>query len=184
MFMFFSFIIQCTLGYYYTFFPIYYSEMGADNSLLGWAMFLSALSEIPFLLFADKIINRFGIKKVLLSTAFFAGVRWLLLYLVDNPYIVLPIQMFHGVIFIVLMVTIAMYINKEVPKELKASGQTMYGLISMGIARIVGSILGGVTSDYIGMAEVFLYNSIIAFLTLIIFIYIFSREANNNKNIF
>ncbi|MEH7547737.1 MFS transporter [Neobacillus vireti] len=177
LFILLNFIVQITLGYYYAFFPIYFNQLGADNSLLGWSMLFSSISEVPFLLFGHKIIERFGIPVVLVSTAFFAGLRWLFCYFVHNPYLVLPIQMLHGLIFIVLSVTLAIYINQEVPKELKASGQTMNGLISLGLARIIGSMAGGIASEYVGMREVFLYNAMVAFITFVVFIFIFLKEA-------
>ena len=172
-----NFIVQITLGYYYAFFPIYFNQLGADNSLLGWSMLFASLSELPFLLFGHKIIERFSIPAVLVATAFFAGLRWLFFYFVHNPYLVLPIQMFHGLIFIVLSVTLAIYINQQVPKELKASGQTMNGLLSLGLARIIGSMAGGIASEYIGMREVFLYNAGVAFITFVVFIFIFLIES-------
>ncbi|MBT2658325.1 MFS transporter [Bacillus sp. ISL-18] len=172
-----NFIVQITLGYYYSFFPIYFNQLGADNRLLGWSMLFSSISELPFLLYGHKIIERFGIPVVLVATAFFAGLRWLFFYFVHNPYLVLPIQMLHGLIFIVLSVTLAIYINQEVPKELKASGQTLNGLLSLGLARIIGSMAGGIASEYIGMREVFLYNAMVAFLTFLVFIFIFLKES-------
>ncbi len=177
LFMLLNFIVQITLGYYYAFFPIYFQQLGADNGLLGWSMLVSAMSELPFLLFGHKIVERFGIPAVLLSTAFFAGLRWILLYFVHNPYLVLPIQLLHGLIFIVLTVTLAIYINQEVPKELKASGQTLNGLLGLGLARIIGSMAGGVASDYVGLRTVFLYSGLAAFVTVIIFVFIFLKEA-------
>jgi MFS transporter, PPP family, 3-phenylpropionic acid transporter len=177
LFVLLNFIVQITLGYYYAFFPIYFNQLGADNGLLGWSMLFASLSELPFLLFGHKIIERFSIPVVLVGTAFFAGLRWLLLYFVHNPYLVLPIQLLHGAIFIVLSVTLAIYINQEVPKELKASGQTMNGLISLGLARIIGSMAGGIASEYVGMREVFLYNSFVAFITFIVFIFVFLKES-------
>jgi PPP family 3-phenylpropionic acid transporter len=181
-FMLLNFIVQITLGYYYAFFPIYYQQLGADNGLLGWSMLFSAISELPFLLFGHKIVHRFGIPAVLLGTAFFAGVRWLLLYFVHNPYLVLPIQLLHGFIFIVLSVTLAIYINQEVSKELKASGQTLNGLISLGLARIIGSMAGGVASEYVGLRNVFLYSGLGSFVTLIVFVFIFLRDAKVMMN--
>jgi PPP family 3-phenylpropionic acid transporter len=67
----------------------------------------------------------------------------------------------------------AIYINEEVPKELKTSGQTINNLIGMGIARITGSLVGGFLSDIYGIKNMFLYNSILAFITVLIFAYIF-----------
>jgi PPP family 3-phenylpropionic acid transporter len=177
LFMTLNFIIQITLGYYYSFFPIYFNQLGADNGLLGWSMLVSAMSELPFLLYGHKFIQKFGIPVILVGAAFFAGIRWLLLFFVHNPYLVLPIQLFHGLIFIVLSVTLAIFINQEVPKELKASGQTMNGLISLGLARIIGSIAGGVASDYLGMRNIFLYNALLAFITFIVFSIIFLKES-------
>ncbi|RSK53244.1 MFS transporter [Bacillus canaveralius] len=176
LFMIFSFFIQITMGYYYSFFPIYFQQLGGDNGLLGWSMLFSSISELPFLLFGHKIVKRFGIHTVLLCTAFFAGIRWVFMFFVDNPYLVLPIQMLHGLIVIVLLVAIAIFIDNEVPKELKASGQTFNALVSLGIARIVGSIIGGVASEYVGMRQVFLYNAVLAFITFLVFTFVFKRE--------
>jgi PPP family 3-phenylpropionic acid transporter len=63
----------------------------------------------------------------------------------------------------------AIYINKEMPAEWKASGQTLYGLISLVGARIIGSLLGGFVSGIIGVKLIFLYNSILSLAAVIVF---------------
>lgn len=177
IFMTLNLIVQITLGFYNTFFSIYFRGMGADNFLLGVAMFISAGSEIPFLLFAHHVFKKIKIHYVLLFAAFAAAVRWLLLASITNPLVVLPFQLMHGMIFIVISVSMATYINQEVPKELKASGQAINGLIGMGIARIIGSLLGGYLSDVFGIKLVFVYNSIFAFAAVVIFGLLFIRQA-------
>lgn len=175
--MIFNLIIQTTLGFYYAFFPIYFKEIGGDNALLGWAMFISSISEIPFLLFADKILKKLGTERTLLASGTVAAVRWLLLHFVNDPYIVLPLQLLHGLIFIVFSFAMATYINKEVPKELRASGQTVNGLIGLGLSRILGSILGGALSDMVGIKQVFLYDSLFAFGAVLMFGLIFTIRS-------
>ncbi|WP_239627991.1 MFS transporter [Paenibacillus sp. H1-7] len=155
-------VLQITLGYYYSFFPIYFRELGADNVLIGWSMVISSLSEIPFLLFADRIMKRVRLTHILLVSGVATALRWFAFSFTENPYWVLPAQLLHGLIFIVLTVTMAMYINREVPKELKASGQTLNGLLSLGVARIIGSFFGGFASEAFGMRNVFFYNAWIA----------------------
>ncbi len=123
--------------------------------MLGWSMVISSLSEIPFLLFSGKIFSRFKIPYILLGAAIAAALRWYLFSAIHNPYWTLPIQVLHGLIFIVLSVTMATLINKEVPNELKASGQTLNGLLSLGAARIIGSFAGGIASQSYGMRTVF-----------------------------
>ena len=165
----FNMVIFTTLGYYYSFFPIYYRQMGADNMLLGISAFVSAISELPFLLLANKILEKFGIKFTLICSAAVMGIRWLLLFLASGIYVIPFINALHGFSFIVFSYCFITYINKEVPKELRASGQTMNVLVGMGIARIIGSIAGGVLSDAIGVKRIFLYNSILNFLAIAIF---------------
>ncbi|AEM79848.1 MFS transporter [Thermoanaerobacter wiegelii] len=171
-----NFLVQVTLGFYYTYFPIYFKQLGGSNSLLGWNYFISAMSEIPFLLYADKVLKKIGTRNALLGATFVAGIRWLLIFLVKSPYMFLPLQLLHGTIFIVLYYSMVTYINQEVPNELKASGQTMNNLIGMGISRITGSLLGGFLSDIYGIKLMFLYNSLLAFSIMLIFGYIFVKE--------
>lgn len=75
----------------------------------------------------------------------------------------------------------ATYINREIPKELKASGQTFNGLLNLGVARIIGSMAGGVAIANFGLRDVFLYNAIIVLITIIVFIVIVWRMEKNNS---
>lgn len=168
-----NFVIQATFGFYYSFFPIYFKQSGGSSALLGWAMLVTSLSEIPFLLFADRIIKRFGIKLTLLASVLVISVRWGLLHYITDVNTILAIGVLHGFSFIVFAFCMATYINKNVPKELRASGQTMNALLCMGIARTIGSAAGGFLSDKAGIGQVFLYTSSIGFIVLIVFSIIF-----------
>lgn len=174
-------VLQITLGYYYSFFPIYFRELGADNVLIGWSMVISSLSEIPFLLFANRIMQRIRLTHILLVSSLAAALRWISFSYTENPYWVLPAQALHGLIFIVLTVTMAMYINREVPKELKASGQTLNGLLSLGVARIIGSFFGGFASEAFGMRSIFLFNAWIALACSACIIWISIKEKKSES---
>lgn len=177
IFMAVALVLHTTLGFYNSFFPIYYTGLGASNNLLGWAMFISASSEIPFLFFADRIIKKVGIKNALLCSAAVCSVRWGILFFAKNIILLLVLQVMHGLTYIVLSYCLAIYINDNVPSNLKASGQALNGLVSSGISRTVGSIFGGLLGDMVGIGEVFLYCSIISFLTLIVSGIVFSRKS-------
>ncbi|MEF2245995.1 MULTISPECIES: MFS transporter [unclassified Paenibacillus] len=177
----FNFILQITLGFYYSFFPIYFRELGGDNVLLGWSMVISSLAEVPFLLFADKIFKRVKIHYILIAAAIATTLRWILFYSIQSPLWALPVQLLHGAMFIVLTVTMAAYINREVPKELKASGQTFNGLLNLGVARIIGSLAGGIAITSFGLRNVFLYNAIIAVLSTLIFGLLVWRLQNRER---
>ncbi|WP_276574845.1 MFS transporter [Paenibacillus allorhizoplanae] len=179
-----NFIIQITLGYYYAFFPIYFKQMGGDSVLLGWSMTISSLSELPFLLFSAKIFKRIPISIILLVAALASALRWFLFSQIEVAHWLLPVQVLHGVIFIVLSVTIATIINREVPAEWKASGQTLNGLLSLGAARIIGSFLGGFMSAAYGMRQVFLYSSWLSMACVVVIgVVLFTRRKHNELGI-
>jgi MFS transporter, PPP family, 3-phenylpropionic acid transporter len=165
----FTFVLSISLGYYNSFFSIYYSQMGASTFLVGISMFCSSGAEIPFLFFSNRIIARFGVRKTLIVSGAVMGLRWMLLYLVSNVYAIPFINMLHGCSYIVLAYCMVTFINEEVPMELRASGQTLYALATQGVARIIGSILGGFTSDVLGVRAVFLYSFAINVLAVAVF---------------
>lgn len=179
----FSFVVQLTFGFYYSFFPIYYKQLGADSAMLGWAMFITSTSEIPFLLFADKILAKLGIKLTLISSSLIIAIRWMLLFFITDTYAILAVNATHGLTFIVFSFCMATFINKNVPKELRASGQTMNALC-MGLARIIGSVFGGIFSDAAGIQQVFLHTSLIDFAAVIIFgtLFLLQRQKRSKSD--
>lgn len=176
----FNFVVQITFGFYYGFFAIYYKQLGADNALLGWAMFITSTSEIPFLLFADKILARLGVKLTLIASSLVIAVRWLLLFFITDVYALLAVNATHGLTFIVFSFCLVIFISRNVPKELRASGQTMNALLCMGLARILGSVFGGVLSDMLGINQVFLYTSLIDFAAAFVFgtVFLLQRQKS------
>lgn len=181
LYMSFGLIIQITLGFYYSFFSIYFQQLGASRPMLGWANFVSGISEVPFLLFAHVILKKVKTHNALIFAGSAAALRWLLLGSVTNTYLILLLQAMHGMIFIVISVSLATYINESVPKELKASGQALNGLFGMGVARMIGSLLGGYLSDVFGIKQMFVYNSIFAFSVVIIFALFMMKLNSSDK---
>jgi len=108
----FTLVIHTTMGFYNTFFPIYYKNMGADNTILGWRC-LSARRVKYLPCFRRQDNKRLGIKFTLFGAAVVAVVRWASLGLINNIFAVLALQILHGFIFIVLAYSMATYINNE-----------------------------------------------------------------------
>jgi PPP family 3-phenylpropionic acid transporter len=177
----FSLVIQSTLGYYYSFFPLYFEQLGGDSSLLGWAMSISALAEIPFLLFADKIVNKIGTIYAMIMAAVVTSARWLVFFFLNSPNQAVITNLLHGFSYIVVIYCMAIYINENVPKELRASGQALNGLITVGLSRIIGSVIGGYISDIVGLKRMFLYCAIFGFVSALIFGFLFMQFKNTSE---
>lgn len=172
-----SFFVMLTFGYYSSFFSIYFGELGGDSGLLGIYWFISAIVEVPFLLFADRIVKKIGVRGALILSAVVMGLRWLLLFILNDVYSVMATSVLHGLSFIIIIYCMATFINREVPPELKSSGQSFYMVIGGGLPRIIASVLGGVINDQIGIRPVFLICAIINLLTVVVIGGLFWRTS-------
>ncbi|MCX7772385.1 MAG: MFS transporter [Clostridia bacterium] len=176
VYLFFNMTIQISLGFFSSFFPIYLKDMGG-GSLLGITLFITAASELPFLFNAQKLVNKLGVPKLLVLSMVLMSVRLLLLSQITNPYWTLPVNVLHGGTFIVFTYSLATFINKEAPKELRATGQTFNSVLGMGIGRMLGSILGGGLSQTFGLRQTFLITFLFNFVAVGIFGFILWKMA-------
>ena len=173
--------MMVTMGYFYTFFsPHFVSLEGANSSLLGWCYFISAFSEIPFLVMSDKLFERFGVGRLMCVSAFCLTARWLIVGFSHNYVLTMFSQIFHSWGFIVMTVGLAKYINLTVPPELRASGQMLLGAVSFGFARVVGNLGGGLLADAIGRQNVFFVSAAICVATFFVFGIGYLREPPYN----
>ena len=170
--------IQMTMGYFYTFFsPHFMTLEGGDSAGLGLCYFLSACSEVPFLLLSDRLFDRYGALPLMRFSALTLCARWLILGFSGNVVVVTLAQLLHGWGFIVMTVCMAKYVSRALPDELQASGQMLLAIVSFGVARAVGNLGGGLLADVLGYQRVFFVCAGICSATL--GLSLLSRRARN-----
>jgi PPP family 3-phenylpropionic acid transporter len=70
-----STLICIAFFYHFAFLPLYYRQMGADPSRLGWAIFVSSLPEIALQLLADRMFERIGAQGMVINAGALLTVR-------------------------------------------------------------------------------------------------------------
>ncbi len=177
----FSVAIQITMGYFYTFFSNYFLTLpGGNSALLGWCYFISAASEIPYLLTSDRLFKKIGAGKLLCVSALTLSARWLVLALSTDYRVVMLSQVLHGWGFIVMTVAVSKYISLSVPRELRASGQMLLAVVSFGISRAIGNIGGGLLADAMGLQKVYFVSTGICIAAFALFAPYFLRQSALN----
>lgn len=176
----FSIIAQLLLSFYMTFLPIYFLDLGGSQNQLGMVYFIAAMSEIPFLLGADKLLKKFGNQRMLVFSMFIIGLRILLLVFVKTPFWIYLISALNGFTFVVFAYTLAVYVNNTVKKELKTTGQTILA-VAQGIGRILGSLLGGFLMDGIGAHPTMILSFALCLVAIILFLLGYSRLRTRSK---
>jgi len=174
----FCLVIFLGMTYYFSFFSIYYVEViGGSREMLGVYMLVGALSEVPFLLFAGRLVRAGNAHKWMLASAGFMAVRWLLCGLIRSPSLVLLIFIMHGGTVIIFRYCMAVYINESIAPGLKATAQATAGLVFDGVAAALASFSGGVLNDLFGSAPMFLFYSAFTAVAVIVFAFFFRRQG-------
>ena len=150
-FIFMNFIFSLGTVIYYSYYPLYFTTIGGDSQKVGILMFVTAVSEVPFWLIAGRLTERFGYKKMMVVAAVVTGLRWTTLSIAMNPLAAICINLTHGFCFVTLNYCIVTYINVHVPRDLRATGQSMNNMVTTILSRVIGGVLIGYLSDIFGV---------------------------------
>lgn len=114
---------QMGLGYFYTFFPARFMDLpGGTTQRLGLCYLIGAVSEIPLLLYFDRLVERWSAGKLLAGGAFLLAVRMALLSLGGPLGLAIAGQALSGVGACVLTTGLAREIGRLTPPGSKGAG--------------------------------------------------------------
>ncbi len=122
-------------------YPEYANTFGVQHSNI--LISLSQISEALCILLIPFFLSRYGIKKVILI-AMFAWVLRFGLFGLGNPgeglWLLILSMLVYGVAFDFFNVSGSLYVDKETPHHLRASGQGLFMLMTNGIGATIGTL--------------------------------------------
>ncbi|MBH5318212.1 MFS transporter [Paenibacillus sp. GSMTC-2017] len=177
--IFFLLILLISIAHrmYESFLAVTLRQLGASDSLIGLALLISAVSEIPILFLLGKYGHRFKELPLLIFASLMYGLRLWFLSEIDDPNLVVVTQLMHSVSFGIYFSTALRYISRLIPDEFRASGQAVYTVVWTGLAGIISGVLGGFIYESFGRVVYYQTATIIAGVAAIgFFLYQFSRS--------
>ena len=172
-------VISVTIGAFgSTFFPVLTRELGFDVSSAGLGFSLMAFSEIPFLLFADKILSRIGVFRLLVLGMFTTGLRWFLTSIATSYVLFMALQSLHGFNYVIVYYSIFKYIHYSLPEGSVIKGQTVYWMSTMGLSYLLGSVVGGVLVDTFGLRRMYTILGASGMAAAVVFFVVLSLHKN------
>ena len=157
-----------------TFMPVLTSERGFSVSSAGFAFSLMAFSEVPFLFFAENLVERLGNTRLLVIGIFATGLRWFLTSMATSFPIFLLLQMLHGINYIVVYYSVMNYIHTRFEASKVTRALTIYWMSTTGLSYLLGSVLGGVLIRTFGIVRVYNATGITGMAIAIFFSLIFA----------
>ncbi len=167
----FALISQLGLSFYWSFLGVYLQDLGYGQTTLGWVNCISALSEVPTLLFINRLIRRFGSMKILFASCIILSIRIFMIATGSLPIIIIA-QLLHGTTYMTMYFSCAVYINEHVWQGKQSQGQSFLAIVQTGIGSIIGNIAGGFLVKQLGIssAYAFMASTIIAIACTIAFL--------------
>jgi len=141
------FLMSTAVGVFYTFYPLYLRELEIADAWVGLIVNLGVLVEVFFMLGAGWLLNRMGVRGVMIAGAGAVVLRLGLLTFVPTAPVAIGTQVLHGPFVIAQYLVPVMYLNHKAADSHRNSMQGLYALLCFGLARVVGSIVGGHLSD-------------------------------------
>jgi MFS transporter, PPP family, 3-phenylpropionic acid transporter len=147
------------------FFP-YLKELGAAESLMGLAMAIGTLSEIPVLFFGNRLLQRFTANGLLRLAMIISGVRLILLAVVRTPEAALLLQLINGLTFPAMWIAGVAYADQYAPPGMRSTAQGLFGAMVFGLGLAIGGFVGGPILESWGGQAVLLVFGIVVLITV------------------
>lgn len=130
-----------SLGVINTFQFLFLNDLNAPSLVMGLTLTFTCLSEIPFMFAAGRIIKWTGEETVFAMALACYTLRFFLYAILRNPWLILPIELLHGICFGAMWPAMTSFANKVAPPGMGATVQNLVSAVSMGAGKYI-------TKDY------------------------------------
>ncbi|MFH0793625.1 MAG: MFS transporter [bacterium] len=153
------------------------ADVGGDASLVGWCFSVGALVEIPVFFLADRLLARWGEVRVMSICAFMQVVRWVLVSNATSPWVIVATSPLHAITFGLFYAASVTYMNYQAGYQLKASAQTLLGVVYIGLAGLNGFLAGGWLVKLFGTRRLFDFAAVGAVLACAIALWLLRKHG-------
>jgi PPP family 3-phenylpropionic acid transporter len=162
-------LLQVSFGAYYGFFALYMRDLHYDGQTTGILIALGVAAEIVIFILAGRIIQRFGVKWVLIVSIVLTACRWLLLgYYAQWIGILVFAQLLHAFGFGLTHAASVNYIHRFFGSGFQSRGQAIYISVAFGLGGAMGNYFAGLTwQQGLGAQVSFVWCGIVALLSAI-----------------
>jgi PPP family 3-phenylpropionic acid transporter len=140
-------LLFAAISVFYAFYARLVLAVGIDPEWVGLVMNLGVLSELPFMLAGGPLLRRFSLRTLTLVGAACLALRMALLAAVPDPTTVIASQILHGPVVVALYLIPPMYLNLKASPGVRNHVQGLHAMLCFGLARLLGSVLGGYAAD-------------------------------------
>lgn len=148
--------------------PIIVETAGGSPGNLGFVIFASAITEIPFFFLSDKIQRRFSHKTCFNFALCLFVLKFIIITAAFSPAMLAFGMTFQGVGFAIFLPCIRFFAHQNAPRELSTSAQTITDGVTTGLSGAVATLIGGTVIQYLGSRVLLALCLVLALLALLL----------------
>jgi PPP family 3-phenylpropionic acid transporter len=145
------------------------NDLGATKTLMGMALAVATLSELPVFFYSGTLLKRWGARPLLVLSLFVYVFRALLISILPSAWMVLPVQLLHGLTFSITWAAGVSYARQIAPAGLGATAQSLFSSTFFGLGGAVGAFMGGILYQTVGSALLFRYIALLVLAAALFF---------------
>jgi len=142
-----------------TFGTVYMASLKGGEAYLGALFGLSAMAEVPGMLFGRRIARRLGDTNTLILSYALIGVGLAGYAFSTSPWVMLLFAMVRGLGFGIFLVSTVTIINHRAPENQYATYQGLEKSLCWGLAPLLGGPLSGLLYQIYGPSTLFFLNA-------------------------
>ncbi len=156
-------------GVLYNFYSIYLAEHGYSKGMIGLLWALGVVCEIIIFMLMPKLMARFSLKAILLTSLALAVLRFSMIGVaVDSLWWLLFAQSLHAFTFGSFHAASVEVITQFFNGRHQAKGQAIYNSVAYGVGGTIGGLAGGYALQYMGGQNTFLLAALFPLLGFIV----------------
>ncbi len=148
-------LMQMSHGPYNTFLTLHLEQLGYGRGLIGMLWALGVVAEVLMFMAMSRVLQRFSVRQVLLTSFLLAALRWLLLgNLADHLVVLLFAQLMHAATFGSFHATAIHFVQRSFGAQQQGQGQALYAALA-GTGGALGALYSGYTWNFLGAGWTF-----------------------------
>ena len=141
------FFVSVAGAIYSTLYSLYVVRVGLGLNWIGLVTSIGVVVEIFCMLVLARWIDRFGIRGIMLVGVSSMILRMAALAMFAQPVTAIVTQLLHGPLIIAMYILPVMYLHSKAGESHQASTLGVHTMLCGGIARLLGSAIGGSISE-------------------------------------
>lgn len=133
-----------------TYMPLLIQQLGGSTTMVGTTLLLSTLSEMPAVLFTDKIMKHFSYKTLMIIACALSIIRFAWYSTCPDPSMIMYMFFFQGATSIIFILVTVRIITDIVDERYVNSAYGISHMLAKGLSALIFQMISGSILDNIG----------------------------------